>query len=258
VSANFKGPIATFNPRTGSHPPRIQIHQTLHRKYETRAFLEYSGVPLQLLDHILVTALLIVTDLQEWRIFDNRFMNPRLPASRSARQDFARAELSHRGALSVTHDAAHSTLPASEAHSMPTGRVRTKPGLPSFFDNPASVSTSRPAPVLSLAQPQNRHPRPRQPRPVPANSFATEKPHLKHGQRSLCPPLESGSSNEGRCVLKRRRRRKWLEQEKGMDPEMRNLVKALTGYRCPLLAEDVVFDVPPTYSSIGLVGVSDC
>jgi hypothetical protein len=49
-----------------------------------------------------------------------------------------------------------------------------------------------------------------------------------------------------------------LEQEKGMDPEMRNLVKALTGYRCPLLAEDVVFDVPPTYSSIGLVGVSDC
>ncbi|KAF8070042.1 hypothetical protein FPV67DRAFT_1413320, partial [Lyophyllum atratum] len=68
TTAAVKGPIAIFEPATDSLPPRLNIFETLHDKYDARPMLVHHGVSLLLLDYLLVTALFLVTDVQEWML----------------------------------------------------------------------------------------------------------------------------------------------------------------------------------------------
>lgn len=68
TSASVKGPIATFDPAVESVPPRLKIYETLHDKYDARPLLVHGGVSIVLLDYLLVTSLLLVTDVQEWMV----------------------------------------------------------------------------------------------------------------------------------------------------------------------------------------------
>lgn len=54
----------------GNHtePTKITIFETLHDKYDPKALSAVHGVSVLLLDYLIVTALLLVTDLQEWML----------------------------------------------------------------------------------------------------------------------------------------------------------------------------------------------
>ncbi|KAF9264183.1 hypothetical protein L218DRAFT_998918 [Marasmius fiardii PR-910] len=66
VAASAKGPIAILEPAGDSVTPKLKIFETLHDKYDTRPMAVHRGVSLLLLDYVLVSALLLVTDSQEW------------------------------------------------------------------------------------------------------------------------------------------------------------------------------------------------
>jgi hypothetical protein len=62
-----KGPIAIFEPSIASLPARLVVFETLHDRYDARPMLVHHGVSLLLLDYLLVTSLLLATDVQEWK-----------------------------------------------------------------------------------------------------------------------------------------------------------------------------------------------
>lgn len=66
----MKGPIATLDLAVESVPPRLKVFETLHDKHDTRPMLVHAGVSVLLLDYLLVTALLLVTDVQEWMLVE--------------------------------------------------------------------------------------------------------------------------------------------------------------------------------------------
>ncbi|KAJ7497602.1 hypothetical protein FB451DRAFT_1550428 [Mycena latifolia] len=68
MTSTVKGPIATFHPAVEGVPPRINVFETLHDKHDARPMSMHNGVSLLLMDHLIVTAMLLVTDVQEWML----------------------------------------------------------------------------------------------------------------------------------------------------------------------------------------------
>ncbi|KAF5351777.1 hypothetical protein D9756_007756 [Leucocoprinus leucothites] len=68
TTSPMKGPIAVFDPPVDHLPGRLTIYETLHDKYDTSPMLVHQGVSIFLLDYLLVTTILLVTDLQEWML----------------------------------------------------------------------------------------------------------------------------------------------------------------------------------------------
>ncbi|KAI0084888.1 hypothetical protein BDY19DRAFT_997289 [Irpex rosettiformis] len=67
ITQGIKGPIAILEPAYLNAPPRLRVYQTLNEGEDPdRAQQDYNGVPVILLDYLLVTAFLMVTDSQEW------------------------------------------------------------------------------------------------------------------------------------------------------------------------------------------------
>ncbi|KAJ7899039.1 hypothetical protein B0H13DRAFT_2196199 [Mycena leptocephala] len=90
TTSSVKGPIATFHPAVAGVPPRIKVFETLHDKYDSRPVLVHNGVSILLLDHLIITAMLLVTDVQGWMLVqkyeadDTRSILPPLSASASS------------------------------------------------------------------------------------------------------------------------------------------------------------------------------
>lgn len=68
TAATVKGPIATLDLAVASVPPRLKVFETLRDKYDARPMLVHHSVSILLLDYLLVTSLLLVTDVQEWMV----------------------------------------------------------------------------------------------------------------------------------------------------------------------------------------------
>ncbi|KAG5642754.1 hypothetical protein DXG03_002235 [Asterophora parasitica] len=68
TTAAVKGPLAILDPATDSFPPQLNVFESLHDKYDVRPMLVHHGVSILLLDYLLVTALLLVTDIQDWML----------------------------------------------------------------------------------------------------------------------------------------------------------------------------------------------
>ncbi|KAF9523498.1 hypothetical protein CPB83DRAFT_688947 [Crepidotus variabilis] len=68
TTPTVQGPIATFEPRKGSLPPKLSVYETLHDKNDPASLSAFRGVSILLLDYLVVTSLLLVTDLQEWML----------------------------------------------------------------------------------------------------------------------------------------------------------------------------------------------
>ncbi|KAJ7268670.1 hypothetical protein B0H12DRAFT_1096070 [Mycena haematopus] len=68
TTTSVKGPIATFHPAVEGVPPRIKVYETLHDKHDSRPILVQNGVSVLLIDHLIITALLLVTDVQDWML----------------------------------------------------------------------------------------------------------------------------------------------------------------------------------------------
>jgi hypothetical protein len=78
TSTAIKAPIATLDPAVGSVPPILLVFETIRNKYDARPQFDHNGVSIVLLDYLIVTALLLVTELDEWEAFG-------MPASSSDR-----------------------------------------------------------------------------------------------------------------------------------------------------------------------------
>ncbi|EDR12036.1 uncharacterized protein LACBIDRAFT_314162 [Laccaria bicolor S238N-H82] len=68
TTPSVKGPIATLDAASPSSPPKITIFETLHDKHDSRSVHIHQGVSIVLLDYIITSALLLVTDVQEWMV----------------------------------------------------------------------------------------------------------------------------------------------------------------------------------------------
>ncbi|KAJ4483829.1 hypothetical protein J3R30DRAFT_3698741 [Lentinula aciculospora] len=90
LAASAKGPIAILDPAAETLPPRLKIFETLHDKYEGRPMMTHQGVSILLLDYVVVTALLLMTDIQEWMVVQKHDgeVNQRLPPEVSGSDDF--------------------------------------------------------------------------------------------------------------------------------------------------------------------------
>jgi len=64
TTSSVKGPVATLDGAASSVPPRIRVYEALLVQ-DTRPQLDRGGVSLSLLDNLLITALLLVTDPEE-------------------------------------------------------------------------------------------------------------------------------------------------------------------------------------------------
>ncbi|KAJ7282926.1 hypothetical protein C8J57DRAFT_1122944, partial [Mycena rebaudengoi] len=67
TTSSVKGPIATFHPALEGVPPRIRVFETLQEKANSRVLM-HNGVSLLLLDQLILTAMLMVTDVQDWML----------------------------------------------------------------------------------------------------------------------------------------------------------------------------------------------
>lgn len=68
TTASVRGPVATLDATKGPEPLKLTIYETLHDKYDPDALAGFKGVSILLLDYLLLTAMLLVTDLQEWML----------------------------------------------------------------------------------------------------------------------------------------------------------------------------------------------
>ncbi|KAF9446228.1 hypothetical protein P691DRAFT_674056, partial [Macrolepiota fuliginosa MF-IS2] len=75
TTSSVKGPIAIFDPAIETIPGRLIVFETLYDKYETGPMLAHHGVSLFLLDYLLITAILLVTDIQEWMLVQSPSSN---------------------------------------------------------------------------------------------------------------------------------------------------------------------------------------
>ncbi|PBK95444.1 hypothetical protein ARMGADRAFT_1164018 [Armillaria gallica] len=130
ISPSVNGPIATLDPAVGSVPPRLKIFETLHDKYDARSTIMHHGVSLLLLDYLVLTALLLVTDAQEWEqhAHGEGSSNTRCPTLLSIsttglhwRKIMSRDQLFSRRSASITSSVDH--LPLSPASSASVGQM---------------------------------------------------------------------------------------------------------------------------------------
>ncbi|THH09201.1 hypothetical protein EW146_g8753 [Bondarzewia mesenterica] len=65
-TANVKGPVAILEPANLTAPPQLKVFDALHRPDASQPQRTHGGVPLSLLDFLLVTSMLLTTDADEW------------------------------------------------------------------------------------------------------------------------------------------------------------------------------------------------
>ncbi|KAG7446638.1 uncharacterized protein BT62DRAFT_130849 [Guyanagaster necrorhizus] len=128
--SSVEGPVATLDPAVGSVPPRLKIFETLYDKYDARPTIMHHGVSLLLLDYLVLTALLLVTDAQEWEKHSRGegSSNTRCPTLLSIsttglhwRKIISRDQLFSRRSASITSSMDH--LPLSPASSASVGQM---------------------------------------------------------------------------------------------------------------------------------------
>ncbi|KAK2461082.1 hypothetical protein APHAL10511_006929 [Amanita phalloides] len=66
TTPSTKGPVAILDPAVASVPAQLQIFETLHDRHDSRPMLGHRGVSIILLDYIIVTSMLLLTEPQEW------------------------------------------------------------------------------------------------------------------------------------------------------------------------------------------------
>ncbi|RPD57513.1 hypothetical protein L226DRAFT_457721 [Lentinus tigrinus ALCF2SS1-7] len=144
VTSAIKNPVAVLDAATLSAPPRIKIYDTLIERETARSQDNYKGIPTILLDYLIVTSFLLVTDVQEWL---DRPREARIPGSSSYTIQRWLALIHHRPAppepdhptvdLSLT---VPSTPPHSATFPSPGGIWETQSGVTALSGSTGSGS----------------------------------------------------------------------------------------------------------------------
>lgn len=106
----------------GQEPIRLTVYETLHDRYDPQALARYQGVSFLLLDYLIVTALLSVTDVLAWmKVGDAKGIVARHDAS-SGGQHLGYVPHFHDHSSTVGSDELHDTL--SEISTFPQSSSR--------------------------------------------------------------------------------------------------------------------------------------
>ncbi|KAJ7217730.1 hypothetical protein GGX14DRAFT_597624 [Mycena pura] len=108
TTSAVKGPVATLHPAIEGVPPRITVFETLHDKYDSRPVTVHKGVSTLLIDHLIITALLLVTDVQDWML-----------VQKYEGDELAPSIAPHSSSSSDQLDSASQSSPASASQSAP-------------------------------------------------------------------------------------------------------------------------------------------
>ncbi|KAH9892672.1 hypothetical protein C8Q73DRAFT_67873 [Cubamyces lactineus] len=146
VTSAVKGPVAVLDAATLSAPPRLKVYHPLIERDVARSQDNYKGVPTVFLDYLVVTSLLLVTDVQEWL---DRPREARIPGSSSYTVQRWLALIHHRPPpqepdhptvdLSLT---VPSTPPHSATFPSPGAFWETQSGVTSFSGTGSNGSGS--------------------------------------------------------------------------------------------------------------------
>ncbi|KAH7888846.1 hypothetical protein F5I97DRAFT_1925404 [Phlebopus sp. FC_14] len=66
TTVTSKGPVATLETLADDTAPTLKVFETLGNLHESMPQLDHAGISLSLLDHLFVTALLLVTEPEDW------------------------------------------------------------------------------------------------------------------------------------------------------------------------------------------------
>ncbi|KAI0663417.1 hypothetical protein C8Q70DRAFT_930541 [Cubamyces menziesii] len=146
VTSAVKGPVAVLDAATLSAPPRLKVYHPLIERDVARSQDNYKGIPTVFLDYLVVTSLLLVTDVQEWL---DRPREARIPGSSSYTVQRWLALIHHRPPpqepdhptvdLSLT---VPSTPPHSATFPSPGAFWETQSGVTSFSGTGSNGSGS--------------------------------------------------------------------------------------------------------------------
>ncbi|KAF8812520.1 hypothetical protein BYT27DRAFT_6425026 [Phlegmacium glaucopus] len=128
TTSGVKGPIAILDLAKGLEPIRLAVYETLYDKYDPQALSAYKGVSILLLDHLIVTALLCVTDVAAWMLLEKVDDVKDIPSRQGA--DSADEELHY---VSKFHN---------HPYAMASGKLRRTPSDISLTSLATSVSRS--------------------------------------------------------------------------------------------------------------------
>lgn len=132
----MKKVVATLEPAVLSAPPRIRVFEPVYERDDTRPQLEHQGVPIPLLDYLVATSLLLLTDKDEWQHYGGAAGTSSNNESESNLPSFRSDSGSSSGAAS---NAVHSI------HRWRTG-LETEP----FSSRPSTPALSTEDDVISL------------------------------------------------------------------------------------------------------------
>lgn len=132
-------------------PTKLSVFETLHDKYDNRSLTAFHGVSLLLLDYLLVTSMLLMTDLQDWMLLHKPDDQPRPRTAQvsSADSTSSMPELSSTSAnqwRKLMYGEPLFPKIASEARSRISAFTSsTTPSTPVFPDTPPSASVKLPS-----------------------------------------------------------------------------------------------------------------
>lgn len=157
-AASIKRPIAILDRTAPDAPPRLRIFESVLKQDPTQTHANYAEVPVALLDLLLVTALLLVSDAEEWKKMPNahngsgsssggpsvRSSAASAPASVALWRNMIPPELGAAANGALTERPLSPTTSAGGS----SGGNRSSAGLSDFPDTPASAP-ERPFPFSS-------------------------------------------------------------------------------------------------------------
>jgi hypothetical protein len=139
--ASVKGPVAILEAAVLSAPPRLRIYSSLLREVDTsRPQPNFGGVPYALMDYLVTTSLILVTDIEEWmhRPVDD------VEAARSTMESFLPESM--RNWRKNRTSSLISSSPSSSVHNLPAKWPDDGRGTVSELGTISTPSPSTPHP----------------------------------------------------------------------------------------------------------------
>lgn len=144
ATASIKRPIAILDRTAPDAPPRLRIYESVLKQDPSAPANVYAEIPLILLDLLLVTALLLVTDAEEWKKMPNAGVKSSATSARSSAASSPASVALWRNMLppefGVGGPAPDRPLsPTTSAGGSSGGNRSSTGGLSDFPDTPSSV-----------------------------------------------------------------------------------------------------------------------
>ncbi|KAI0032258.1 hypothetical protein K488DRAFT_70801 [Vararia minispora EC-137] len=147
TTQSVKGPVAILETSYSLTPPQLKIFNPIFPEDASRQQRMHAGIPLSLLDFLLVTSMLLLTDPDEWTNITRLSSSNGEPSASAdtTNADGVEAEVeaeADEGVLSPSHPVSQSPVPGPAVSPTPHPRSRAIPYVPSHNQSQSSVGSS--------------------------------------------------------------------------------------------------------------------